>query len=257
MRADMLNSLLKQLNSSPAPLQDLNFFVEAFSRQIAGSRFVVGVTHVDECALTSLEDYHATLEGMGWCVPVFEVDARDGHDMRTLVKALPYSLDPGIMEPGNAAAARAPARAQQQRQRPARRSPGLLRLRHRLSPRKRRGARRPLRQPGRSLRAQPGPAARQLAPRLRGLGHRRPRRQQPGRLLAPLPGSAALRPGGRRDAAPEPAREHRPVVGPEPALRGNGGVPPGRRKRPAIAGMSAPPGAAKDARRSRAPAVPV
>lgn len=63
---------------------------------------MVGVTHVDECALTSLEDYHATLEGMGWCVPVFEVDARDGHDMRTLVKALLYSLDPGIMEPGNA-----------------------------------------------------------------------------------------------------------------------------------------------------------
>jgi uncharacterized protein len=89
-------------NNRPAPMKDLTFFLESFSKLIKGTRFVVGVTHMDEAAQPDIPDYHRALFEQGWNVPVFEVDARSEADMRVLVKALLYSLDPGLMEPARA-----------------------------------------------------------------------------------------------------------------------------------------------------------
>lgn len=89
-------------NHRPAPLKDLMFFTEAFGKLIRSTRFVVGVSHMDEAPAPHLDAYHQVLAQSGWNVPVFEVDARSEQDMRTLLKALLYSLDPGLMEPGHA-----------------------------------------------------------------------------------------------------------------------------------------------------------
>lgn len=90
-------------NNSAAPVDELMFFIKRFSKLIAESRFVVGVSHMDECHHVGLTDYQDALERLGYCVPIFEVDARSKQDMRTLLKALLYFLDPGLMEPRSAA----------------------------------------------------------------------------------------------------------------------------------------------------------
>ncbi|MCL2021472.1 MAG: ATP/GTP-binding protein [Betaproteobacteria bacterium] len=86
-------------NSRPAPLNDLSFFLKSFVRQIRQTRFVIGVTHMDKAPNPGLPKYHEILNKLEFNVPIFEVDARSEADMRTLLKALLYSLDPGLMEP--------------------------------------------------------------------------------------------------------------------------------------------------------------
>jgi signal recognition particle receptor subunit beta len=89
-------------NSRPAPLNDLSFFLKSFVKIIQQTRFVVGVTHMDEAPSPDLSKYHEILNKLDFKVPVFEVDARSEADMRTLLKALLFSLDPGLMEPARA-----------------------------------------------------------------------------------------------------------------------------------------------------------
>ena len=86
-------------NNRPSPLDEVEFFLKAFHTLIEQTRFVVGVSHMDLAPHPYIEDYHAQLTRMGWNVPVFEVDARSNEDMRTLLRALLYSIDPGLMEP--------------------------------------------------------------------------------------------------------------------------------------------------------------
>lgn len=86
-------------NSRPAPLDDLSFFLKSFVKLIKETRFVVGVTHMDKAASPALSRYHETLDKLGLNVPIFDVDARSESDMRVLLKALLYSIDPGLMEP--------------------------------------------------------------------------------------------------------------------------------------------------------------
>jgi len=86
-------------NSRPAPLNDLSFFLKSFVKLIKQTRFAVGVTHMDEAPSPGLSKYHEILNKLEFNVPVFEVDARSKDDMCALLKALLYSLDPGLLEP--------------------------------------------------------------------------------------------------------------------------------------------------------------
>lgn len=82
--------------SRPAPHKDMLFFIEAFREFIGNTAMVIGVTRTDLAPEFSVDDLHEHLAPLGLNVPVFEVDARNRHDVGTLVRALLYSLDPGL-----------------------------------------------------------------------------------------------------------------------------------------------------------------
>lgn len=83
-------------NSRPTPFHDMHFFLDAFQDFIDQTHVVVGVTRMDESSQPLIADYHLKLKSFGKIIPVFEVDARERHDVSLLVEALLYSLDPGL-----------------------------------------------------------------------------------------------------------------------------------------------------------------
>lgn len=82
-------------NSRADPFRDLHFFLDAFRGFIAEQGVVIGITRTD-LGGPGLDAYHHELAGRDLNPAVFEVDARERDDMRLLVKALLYSLDPGL-----------------------------------------------------------------------------------------------------------------------------------------------------------------
>jgi uncharacterized protein len=85
-------------NTRKDPFHDLHFFVKAFEQFIRTSQLVIGVTRVDLRDHPYIDDYHAALQGSGLNPPIFQVDARQRSDIRLLVQALLYSLDPGLSD---------------------------------------------------------------------------------------------------------------------------------------------------------------
>lgn len=84
-------------NSRNFPRQDLQTFLAAFDRQIAATRFVVGVTHADLSCGPPLEAYARWLGESGTNAEVACVDPRCKDDMMFLLRRL---LE---QEPGHAA----------------------------------------------------------------------------------------------------------------------------------------------------------
>ena len=82
----------------PEPHADMRFFLDAFSGFIGATGVAIGVTRLDlvDAPERVLQELHAQLRAAGLCAPLFTVDARDRRDVRTLVKALLFSLDPGL-----------------------------------------------------------------------------------------------------------------------------------------------------------------
>lgn len=91
-------------NSAPNPISDTQQFLRHFGSFIKGTGVVIGITRTDICPQPSIDDYHAQLStgDDGGCLrsppPIFAVDARKPHDVRMLVEALLYTLDPGIVQ---------------------------------------------------------------------------------------------------------------------------------------------------------------
>ncbi len=89
-------------HSSSDPLDDLRGFVQAFETFIFENAAVVGVTHISDSG-PKLVDYHRVLAEFGLNLPVFEADTRNVDDVVTLLQALLYTLDPGLMASGGTA----------------------------------------------------------------------------------------------------------------------------------------------------------
>ena len=56
----------------------------------------MGVTKMDLKATPGIEVYQKYLLQYGMNVPVFEIDARNENDVKQLVTAMLYSIDPGL-----------------------------------------------------------------------------------------------------------------------------------------------------------------
>ncbi len=84
-------------NGAKDPINDLRFFLKAFSEFIGQTRLVVGVTCMDKQSTPLLSDYHKVLETSQIRVPLFQVDARERRDVALLLESLLYSLDPGLV----------------------------------------------------------------------------------------------------------------------------------------------------------------
>lgn len=83
-------------NARTAPLEDMQFFLKAFSDFINKTKVVIGVTRMDMAPQPKLSEYHRKLKEMGFNLPLFAVDARNQRDVSLLLQALLYSLDPGL-----------------------------------------------------------------------------------------------------------------------------------------------------------------
>jgi signal recognition particle receptor subunit beta len=85
-------------NTQENPMNDLNFFLNAFSDFIAQTNVVIGVTRMDLAKKPTIEDYRIELKKMSLNPPLFEVDARQKKDVSLLIQALLFTLDPSINE---------------------------------------------------------------------------------------------------------------------------------------------------------------
>lgn len=82
-------------NSRPDALDELHFYLGAYSRFIRDTAVSVGITHGDLGGGLRLGDYRAELERAGFgCVPVFAVDPRSRRDVCLLIEAALSVLDP-------------------------------------------------------------------------------------------------------------------------------------------------------------------
>ncbi len=87
-------------NANPDPLADLQGYLSAFKDFISSTAVAIGVTHMDSSETPNLENYRAKLAELGHHpVPaIFRVDARSRDDVAMLVKALLYTLNPGLID---------------------------------------------------------------------------------------------------------------------------------------------------------------
>lgn len=83
-------------NTRSNPLKDLQFFLDAFRELLKKAPLVVGVTKMDIRSLPSVDVYQKYLAQNNFNVPVFEIDARREDDVKQLVTAMLFSIDPGL-----------------------------------------------------------------------------------------------------------------------------------------------------------------
>lgn len=83
-------------NTRPNPSGDLQFFLNAFKSLRARAPLVVGITKTDAAPQPQAEVYATLLEKFGLQPPILEVDPRNADDVRQLLMALLFSIDPGL-----------------------------------------------------------------------------------------------------------------------------------------------------------------
>lgn len=85
-------------NNREDSFQDMQFFLESFSKFIANTAVAIGITRMDIKNKPRIKDYNAKLKEMNLNPAVFAVDARVKNDVSLLVQALLFSLDYGITD---------------------------------------------------------------------------------------------------------------------------------------------------------------
>ncbi|KMN34913.1 MULTISPECIES: ATP/GTP-binding protein [unclassified Chromobacterium] len=85
-------------HSRANPMQDLAFFLRAFEPLLRRAPLALGVSKTDLKPLPSTAVYAEALAAHGLNAPVFEVDCRRREDIKQLLLALLFSIDPGLGE---------------------------------------------------------------------------------------------------------------------------------------------------------------
>lgn len=83
-------------NARTNPLKDLEFFLHSFRGLLEKAPVVVGITKMDIRSQPGIDVYHKYLAKHNLNVPVFEIDARKEDDVKQLVSAMLFSIDPGL-----------------------------------------------------------------------------------------------------------------------------------------------------------------
>jgi len=83
-------------NAREDPLADMEFFLKSFKSFIENNAVVIGVARTDVSPRPGLYTFHKKLYELKMNVPIFEVDARERKDVKTLLLALLSVLDPGL-----------------------------------------------------------------------------------------------------------------------------------------------------------------
>jgi len=83
-------------NSRPNPMKDMQFFMNAFKDFLREAPLVIGVTKTDVKPSPSVKHYAEILARVDQRPPIFEIDGRNREDVKNLVMALLFSIDPGL-----------------------------------------------------------------------------------------------------------------------------------------------------------------
>ena len=83
-------------NARTTPLKDLEFFLDSFQGLLKTAPVVIGITKMDIRSQPGIDVYHKYLAKHNLNVPVFEIDARKENDVKQLVSAMLFSIDPGL-----------------------------------------------------------------------------------------------------------------------------------------------------------------
>lgn len=83
-------------DASHDPLEEMKGYLEAFSEQLNGRSIVIGITRTDLNADHDLNTYRDFVAQYDASAPVFTVDARDKQQVKTLVRAMLYRIDPWL-----------------------------------------------------------------------------------------------------------------------------------------------------------------
>lgn len=83
-------------NTRSNPLKDMQFFLDSFKDLLKTAPLVVGVTKMDIRSMPSIDVYQKYLAQNNFNAPVFEVDARQESDVKQLISAMLFSIDPGL-----------------------------------------------------------------------------------------------------------------------------------------------------------------
>ncbi|VAW49341.1 hypothetical protein MNBD_GAMMA03-1836 [hydrothermal vent metagenome] len=82
--------------SNKGALEYLEFFLKSFKKFINQTSVVVGITRHDEAKQYNLEDYRQIVGEGHPIIPIFEIDARNRHDIALMIETLLYTLDPKL-----------------------------------------------------------------------------------------------------------------------------------------------------------------
>ncbi|CAK0740430.1 GTP-binding protein [Gammaproteobacteria bacterium] len=96
LSAGSIGLILMIDNSRANPFKDIQFFLNAFKEMLKTAPVVIGVTKTDLKNTPTTEMYAGMLEKLGIYPPIFEVDGRKKEDVKNLVMALLFSIDPGL-----------------------------------------------------------------------------------------------------------------------------------------------------------------
>ncbi|MDD3761089.1 MAG: ATP/GTP-binding protein [Acidithiobacillus sp.] len=98
-----LGLILMLDNTRPNPQKDMHFFLHAFKDYIADVPVVLGISKTDLNPRPNTADYAKMLAEVSQDLhmlnpvpPIFEVDGRNKEDVKNLVMALLFSIDPGL-----------------------------------------------------------------------------------------------------------------------------------------------------------------
>lgn len=84
-------------NSRKNPQQDLKFYTKAFKEFIDKGELVIGISRMDEHTNPTISDYRGWLKELSISAPIFSIDAREKVDVSSLIQALLYTMDPGVV----------------------------------------------------------------------------------------------------------------------------------------------------------------
>lgn len=85
-------------NSRPAPLEDLNIYLDGFADALKKVPCVCGIGRTEQNRSPSLDDFSRHLERRGLLLPIFPVDVRKREDVLLLIEALLAQLECNLME---------------------------------------------------------------------------------------------------------------------------------------------------------------
>lgn len=75
-------------NTRPDPIQDMGYYLNAFSKYITESKIVIGITQMDVGGSLTIEDYQKRLEQSKIKPSILPVDARVKTDIAKLIQEL-------------------------------------------------------------------------------------------------------------------------------------------------------------------------
>jgi len=75
-------------NTAKDPVGEMDFYLRNFRSFLKGKPVCVGITRMDLAPEPRLDAYQQKLIELGRYAPVFEVDARNANDVKTLVRSL-------------------------------------------------------------------------------------------------------------------------------------------------------------------------